>query len=337
MHVVDLPEHLVASAFRAGTDDDDAVAVVAAYDRGYLQRAGQPPSAVLAQIAQLPDGGRHDVLVVRDQDRPVGLLVCEPATGQGADVADPEHWFDVFVVPGPYTGHLETPLVATGLARLREVADPGRPGRAQSGTARADSATTAALVSHGLTHVRTFWEMERTLGNEDDDPGPIPTGVVVRTVADDPEGRTVIHRLEEASFDEHWGQQPRGEQEWWADRMGRPGQDPSQWWVAELDGEPVALMIGESSRADSAAGYIAILGVLARARGHGIAKHLLRKAFAEHRRRGWALSALRVDSTNPTGATALYRSVGMTEVEVFDIYERPNVPGPNDATPRSEL
>jgi ribosomal protein S18 acetylase RimI-like enzyme len=333
MHAVDLPEQLTASAYRPGLDDDAAVAVVAAYDQRYLQRAGEPASAVLAQIAQLPAGGMHDVLVIGDQDRAVGMVICEPATGRGAEAPVPEHWFDVFVVPGPYTGYLETPLVATGLARLCAVADPGRPGRAQSGTARADTATTAALTGHGLTHVRTFWEMERQLGAEDDDPGPTPTGVVVRTVTDGPDGRALIHRLEESSFAEHWGHQPRDEQEWWSDRMGRLGQDPSQWWVAELDGEPVALCVGEASRADAGAGYVAILGVLAQARGHGIAKHLLRMAFAEHRRRGWSLTALRVDSTNSTGATALYRSVGMSEIEVFDIYERTIVADPTTLEP----
>ncbi len=323
MRPIDLPPSLTAGTFRPGVDDAAILDLVTAYHRCYLQRAGEPATAVLAQIAQLPDGGRRDALLVRERrGDPVGLLVCETARAEAALAEEPEHWFDVFVVPGKHTGRLENPLVATGLARLSEHRGNTGTARVQSGTARADTATNAALAGHGMAHVRTFWELERTLSAEDDDPGPAPAGVRVRLAGDDAAGRALLHRLIEASFAGHWGHHERSAGQWWADRMSRVGQDPTQWWVADLAGEPVAACLGESSRADSRAGYLALLGVLDRARGRGIARHLLRVAFAEHRRRTWVRTALRVDSANATGATALYRSVGMEEIEVFDVYER---------------
>jgi ribosomal protein S18 acetylase RimI-like enzyme len=99
------------------------------------------------------------------------------------------------------------------------------------------------------------------------------------------------------------------------------GVDPAQWWIADLDGEPVGFCLGEARGiGDDPGGYVRSLGVETAARGRGIARHLLQVAFADHARRGWAWSQLTVDSENSTGATALYRSVGMEPVEVIDAY-----------------
>jgi ribosomal protein S18 acetylase RimI-like enzyme len=98
------------------------------------------------------------------------------------------------------------------------------------------------------------------------------------------------------------------------------GVDPSQWFVAELDGEPVGFVLGDASRAPDGGGYVRTLGVLPAVRGRGIARHLLEVVFAEQARRGWTWTQLTVDSGNPTGAPGLYGSVGMSAVEVIDVY-----------------
>ena len=104
--------------------------------------------------------------------------------------------------------------------------------------------------------------------------------------------------------------------------MDRPvGCDPTQWWIAEADGEPLGYLVGERrDLADEQGGYVRQVGVLPQARGRGIARHLLHVAFAEHARRGWAWTQLGVDADNHTGATALYRSVGMAPVETVDAF-----------------
>ena len=76
------------------------------------------------------------------------------------------------------------------------------------------------------------------------------------------------------------------------------------------------------SRLELGYAYVSILGVLREFRGRGLARLLLRTAFVQARDMGLAGTALHVDSQNPTGATALYRSVGMTPAQVYVAFER---------------
>ena len=69
-------------------------------------------------------------------------------------------------------------------------------------------------------------------------------------------------------------------------------------------------------------GWVSLLGVRADSRGRGIAGALLRQAFAGFAARGTRSVLLAVDAANPTGATALYESVGMRVVKRFDLWER---------------
>ena len=63
------------------------------------------------------------------------------------------------------------------------------------------------------------------------------------------------------------------------------------------------------------------IGVVPAWRGRGIAKALLRRAFAALAKRGHHEVRLGVDAQNPTGAVALYESVGMTPYRSYDIFD----------------
>ena len=67
--------------------------------------------------------------------------------------------------------------------------------------------------------------------------------------------------------------------------------------------------------------YVAELGVIPAYRGRGIAKALLRRSFAALLQRGHDEVRLGVDAQNPTGAVALYESVGMTPFRVYDVFD----------------
>jgi len=62
--------------------------------------------------------------------------------------------------------------------------------------------------------------------------------------------------------------------------------------------------------------------VLPTARGRGLARLLLRQAFAEDARRGQMGTLLHVDTNNVTPALDLYLSVGMRAVLVVDVWRR---------------
>jgi mycothiol synthase len=68
--------------------------------------------------------------------------------------------------------------------------------------------------------------------------------------------------------------------------------------------------------------YVASLGVRRDQRGRGLAKALLRHTFARAYQAGFPRITLGVDATNPTGATALYRSVGMATELVTAVWEK---------------
>jgi len=189
----------------------------------------------------------------------------------------------------------------------------------ESGCMHDDQRTATALRAAGFAPERTFWRMERPLppGLTASEP---PRGVAVRPALDEPADRTLLHQLFNGSFAEHWGTVVRTEDDWWQRVRGVFGVDPTQWWVAEVDGEPAGFVLGDASRAADGGGYVRTLGVLPTARGRGVGRHLLEVVFAEQARRGWTWSQLTVDSGNSTGAPRLYTSVGMAPVEVIDLY-----------------
>jgi ribosomal protein S18 acetylase RimI-like enzyme len=115
----------------------------------------------------------------------------------------------------------------------------------------------------------------------------------------------------ETAFVDHWNHHVVPFEDWWQTKQESPGFDLCLWWVAEVDGEPVGALIGSTQAAEDDTLYVVSVGTLAAARGRGVAKALLHTAFTAAPQRGWSRAMLNVDGENPTGATALYRSVGM--------------------------
>jgi ribosomal protein S18 acetylase RimI-like enzyme len=316
-----LPAGLRARRLDLGADREAVLDLVRAYDASHVQRPAQTPEDVVADLASSGTALARDAWLVTDGDQAVGLgwFAVEDSSP-----VRPLYWFDVYARPQlPVGTGLERALVEAMLDRAREelVASGAAEAVVESGCMRGDLRTDGALRDAGFAHERTFWRMERPLGRNEGVPAP-PAGVVVRPARDEPADRGLLHRLFDAAFGEHWGTVRRSEDEWWQRLRGGVGFDPTQWWVAELDGEPVAFLIGDASRAPDGGGYVRYLGVLERARGRGIARHLLQVAFAEQAGRGWTWSQLTVDTDNTTGAPGLYASVGMNPVEVIDLYRR---------------
>ncbi len=180
------------------------------------------------------------------------------------------------------------------------------------GSLDADVRTEKRLRARGFDRVRTFWRMRRELSPEDRAARPEaePAGVVVRPVGEN--DLEAVHRLLEDAFADHWGHRPQTYDEWWTHVSTVHGFDLSLWWVAELDGALAGALIATGQMADEDAIYISTLGTRASARGRGVAKSLLRKAFAAGVEHGWSWAKLNVDSTSATSAPQLYSSVGMT-------------------------
>ena len=126
-----------------------------------------------------------------------------------------------------------------------------------------------------------------------------------------------LHELFEASFADHWDHTARPFPQWREHFVATAGLDPTQWWVADVDGAPAGFLVADESRAELGMTWVRMLGVRRQYRGRGLGRLLLRTSFAQAASRGRASVGLGVDSENPTGATALYESVGMRPESVL--------------------
>jgi ribosomal protein S18 acetylase RimI-like enzyme len=69
--------------------------------------------------------------------------------------------------------------------------------------------------------------------------------------------------------------------------------------------------------------YVASVGVRRPWRRRGLARALLASALVAAREAGFTSASLGVDTDSPTGATALYTSVGFAPDKTFTTYRKP--------------
>jgi len=173
------------------------------------------------------------------------------------------------------------------------------------------------LRSRGYSEVRRFFEMAIAL---DGPPPPValPPGFTLQaaTVQDGP----AFHEAISEAFQDHWEHHHQPFDEWWARRTGDPDFDIS-WWFTVREGERTVAAIRDVPARNGGV-YVASLGVRRPWRGRGLAKALLWHTFRRSWEAGYPRVTLGVDATNPTGATALYRSVGMTTELETAVWER---------------
>ncbi|MER5265961.1 GNAT family N-acetyltransferase [Actinosynnema sp. NPDC002837] len=206
------------------------------------------------------------------------------------------------------------------LERAREI---GRAGghdavTVDHGVYRDDVALRARVAALGLEVATTFHRMRVDHVGDVPPPAPVP-GLVLRQAVDE-DVRRVAHEVWNASFAGQFGFVPKTYEEWHERQERKSTFDWSGLWLAELDGRPAGFLERTDQFADEDCGYVGFLGVLAEARGRGVAKHLLGHAFHLDASTGRAGTILHVDSNNPTPALGLYESVGMRPVLVIDVW-----------------
>jgi mycothiol synthase len=221
---------------------------------------------------------------------------------------------DVDVVAGD--GGVRRWLLGWVLARARDGRGDVTVGH---GCYRADEALRDALTEHGFSLATTFHRMRIDHVGPLDVPVP-PDGVSLLAAGEDDGARRAAHHVLTTAFADHFGFVRESYVDWVERHERRSGFAWSRLWVAELDGRPVGVLECEDRFAHDGLGYVASLGVVASARGRGIAKFLLRHAFAVDAAAGRTGTALHVDTDNVTPALGLYESVGMRPVLVIDAF-----------------
>jgi len=187
------------------------------------------------------------------------------------------------------------------------------------------------LKSAGLGQIRHGFRMRIEMEGEPDAP-VWPEGISLRPYNPDQDARAVYEADEEVFMD-HFGfikEDPEeGYKKFMHHMTGDDSYDPSLWFLAvdEKD-EIVAICLCRRYGAeDRDAGYVSSLGVKRPWRRQGIAQALLLEAFREYHKRGKTKVDLGVDAESLTGATDLYKKVGMYVLRQYDLYEKVLRPG----------
>ena len=193
-------------------------------------------------------------------------------------------------------------------------------------TAPSHTATVRLFERLSLDPIRYSWFMMKDL--EQAEPEPVwPDRIQLQTQADFTDLESILKAADEA-FVDHWGHVDRsGDPE----RMERfihsiendPDHDPSLWFLA-MENDEIAGMALCSSRlgADRETGMVETLGVRRPWRRKGLGRALLHHAFRVFQDRGYKRAGLGVDSQNLSGATRLYKKVGMDVAREFVVYEK---------------
>lgn len=221
---------------------------------------------------------------------------------------------DVFAAPGGVD--LYPWLVATVGARVAEhAAESGRT-VTHVFSSEPNARRAAALRDAGYEIVRVFRRMVLDLAVPPPAPSPGP-GVVVRPVT--PDDLRTCWEVQRASFAQHFDFVPEAYDAWYARQVESETYRPRYWWLAEVDGEPAGVLIGQQHEENR---WVKSVGTLPGARGRGVATALLLTAFGAFHAEGAPRVGLGVDSDNSTGAMGLYERLGMRAEQRYDCYER---------------
>ncbi len=213
-------------------------------------------------------------------------------------------------------------------ARLREIAaeHPAvAPKWLSSEGVDVDPGNTALLRGAGYEPARYFYDMVAPTLDEIEVP-PMPAGIAQRPVTRE-HYRSSWDASAEA-FRDHWGMTEWVEADW--ERfIGDPDNADPRFWRVGWDGDQVAgviittVPVEENERYERARVYVAQVSVRRPWRRRGLARALLASSLVGAREAGFTSASLGVDTNSPTGATALYESLGFAPEKTFTAWRKP--------------
>lgn len=174
------------------------------------------------------------------------------------------------------------------------------------------------LAELGMTNVRPWWRMDRPMEGELPTAEPVPG---YRMLVGDEVAHGTWSDVHNRSFADHWRYSFRTEEEL------MPGRLPELCLLAVDDGgDPAAVTLGllDPYPADARpqpVGIVGSVGTLPAHRRRGLARWLVAELLPRLRRAGARTASLYVDGMNPSGAPALYRSLGFAVAFESEVWE----------------
>ncbi|UYM05834.1 GNAT family N-acetyltransferase [Solicola gregarius] len=169
----------------------------------------------------------------------------------------------------------------------------------------------------GFEVTRWFLQLRRSLDHGRDVPPLAVDGLRVEQFGDHLAER--VRLAHNDAFLDHWGSTPYDEEAWRSGLLEEEAFRPAQSFVVIDTNDPdeavVAYVVNCEYEHDWAAqgftdGYTDVIGVRRPWRGCGLARHLLALSACAFADAGHPYATLDADAENPSGAVALYESVG---------------------------
>ncbi|GAB7038710.1 MULTISPECIES: GNAT family N-acetyltransferase [Catenuloplanes] len=297
-------------------DAETIFAVIRAYQTARIGRLDYTLADVEDELRS-PEGdlGTDAWLVLDEHGTAVGWGWAWPS---GDGIVD----MDVFTLDDEVADRLWAMARERAAAIGRERGWPSVTGGV--GVYREDTPTARRLTGYGF-EVGTVYHRLRADHTGDRAFPDVPAGFVVRNGAESERVRRDAHETREAAFHDHYGHVRKSYDEWAAARETESVHDWSFLSVLYTDaGEPAGMTLRSTLFApDEKCGYLRLLGVHPTFQGRGLGRWLLRHAFAEDTRDGWAGTILHVDTDPRRPALGLYLSEGMRAVQIIDAWRRP--------------
>lgn len=240
------------------------------------------------------------------------------------------YWHFGFVVPEWRGKDIGTTQVHWAEARAREIeaARDEAPGQAAASLSTATETGMQAaedlLTSQGYEPVRyNFFMITDDLDHIPD--VPMPEGLEIRPAL--PEHYRAIWEASAEAFQDHWGATEVDESDY--ERFLADPRNEPRLWVVAWDGDQIAGSIlnfvnyDYNERTGQKLGYTEFISVRRPWRRRGLAKAMLARSMQVHKDNGMTQTALGVDTENPSGALALYESMGYKVVSRSTTYRKP--------------
>jgi mycothiol synthase len=300
----DLPAGYLSRAL--SLDDIEAIATIWRRCQASLGVHPESPEAFLNWVLRLPDvvHARDTLAVERGGSLVAYAVIQRDPASQGSELS----WF-ADVDPSQQGHGIGSSILAWALGVAEDRKRDEGPFEIQTIASAPNVAARSLFERAGFEHVRSMWDMHRDVSDGIVDVA-MPDGLSIRTFETGRDERAFWLVSEEA-FAEHFNHSPTPYGSWEARWYRAEDWHPERILLAERDDD----VVGEAAWVDADPdGYIVSVGVLPEHRGRGIARALLRRAFADISASGFPNATLSVDSQNTTGAVELYRSVGMEPI-----------------------
>jgi mycothiol synthase len=283
------------------------------------------PTADNLQLDMRHDGvdAGHDVVVVSLDDRVVAQTAVHRQVRDGVPVY--EVWGKVR--PEVRRRGIGRWLFDWSVARASRRAaeeDPEGPVTLGAHAGDQEAGARALYEAAGLLPVRYFFLM-RNDRLKDVEPVPLPPGLEIRPIT--LEQHRAIYDAGNEAFRDHWESHEHGE-EGFHQTFNQPDTNTGLWAVG-WDGDQVAGVVEgwiwweENQRLGLQRGWLEKISVRRPWRRRGLARALTAAAMIKLRDAGMAEAALGVDAENPSGALALYESLGFSVFRRSIAYRRP--------------